>query len=296
MFGRACLALAGASLLLSFSLRASAEEQGRAMLVSETGWTGDSELFGGFSGLEVTDGGRGFVALGDRSTLVRGTFARDAEGRITRIEAGRIAWLRNEEGAPLRGRYIDSEGLALHGDRVLVSFESRNRVVQFGPDLRGTQAAGAPDFAALRGNAGLEALAVDGDGRLIVLPERSGRLTRPFPVWRLEDGTWTVIRQVQRSAGFLVAGADVGPDGNLYILERGFNVLGFKTRVRRFALDGSGAKDGEVVLSTATGRHDNLEGLSVWRDMDGAIRLTMVSDDNFNPLQRTEIVEYRIPD
>ena len=43
-------------------------------------------------------------------------------------------------------------------------------------------------------------------------------------------------------------------------------------------------------------RHDNLEGLAVWRDDSGAIRLTMISDDNFNLLQRTELVEYAVPE
>lgn len=41
---------------------------------------------------------------------------------------------------------------------------------------------------------------------------------------------------------------------------------------------------------------DNLEGLAVWRDDTGAIRLTMVSDDNFNPLQTTQLVEFRVPE
>jgi len=42
--------------------------------------------------------------------------------------------------------------------------------------------------------------------------------------------------------------------------------------------------------------HDNLEGVSVWRDADGALRATLVSDDNFRFLQQTEIVEYLLPD
>jgi hypothetical protein len=43
------------------------------------------------------------------------------------------------------------------------------------------------------------------------------------------------------------------------------------------------------------GVQDNLEGLSVWRDIAGQIRLTLISDDNFRLLQRTEIVEYVLP-
>lgn len=46
-------------------------------------------------------------------------------------------------------------------------------------------------------------------------------------------------------------------------------------------------------MQSELGRHDNLEGLSVWRDAQG-LRLTMVSDDNFMFFQRTEFVEYRV--
>jgi hypothetical protein len=47
-----------------------------------------------------------------------------------------------------------------------------------------------------------------------------------------------------------------------------------------------------VLLRSAAGTHDNLEGLAVWRDVGGHIRLTMISDDNFRFFQKTEFVEY----
>ena len=34
----------------------------------------------------------------------------------------------------------------------------------------------------------------------------------------------------------------------------------------------------------------------MWRDEAGAIRLTMISDDNFNFFQRTQLVEYTVPE
>ena len=40
------------------------------------------------------------------------------------------------------------------------------------------------------------------------------------------------------------------------------------------------------------GVHGNLEGLAVWQDPAGQIRLTMVSDDNYLPFMRGQIVEY----
>jgi len=75
------------------------------------------------------------------------------------------------------------------------------------------------------------------------------------------------------------------------VLERHFaRRQGFSSRVRRLEI-GTGAV--ETVFQSPIGDHDNLEGLAVWRDESGAIRLTMVSDDNFRrALQETEFVEY----
>jgi len=40
---------------------------------------------------------------------------------------------------------------------------------------------------------------------------------------------------------------------------------------------------------------DNLEGLSVHRGADGAFILTLISDDNFSPLQRTLLLQFTLP-
>jgi hypothetical protein len=66
--------------------------------------------------------------------------------------------------------------------------------------------------------------------------------------------------------------------------------------VRRITLQGDRIAGDEVVMQSPERRHDNLEGLAVWRDSAGAIRLTMISDDNFQALQRTEFVEYSLPE
>ena len=149
------------------------------------------------------------------------------------------------------------------------------------------------DRSNLQGNSSLEALAIGPDGALYTIPERSGRMTRPFPVYRFKDGKWDIPFAIPRRDEHLVSGADIGPDGRLYVLERQFTGLGFKTRVRRFELDGTHET---TVLDTANATHDNLEGISVWRDAAGQLRITMISDDNFKFFQQTQIVEYQIDD
>jgi hypothetical protein len=124
------------------------------------------------------------------------------------------------------------------------------------------------------------------------MPERSGLAMRSFPVYRLLNGIWDQPFEITRSGPYPLSGADIGPEGRLYVLERDFIGVGFRNRVRRFALDGTGE---EVVLETRVLTYDNLEGISVWQDVQG-LRMTLISDDNFRSFQRTEIVEYRLTD
>lgn len=255
---------------------------------------GDDGLFGGFSAIEVTEDGTAFTAMTDHSDLFSGRFLRE-NGVITGIERGPHRHLTDENGAWLDYEYWDSEGLAVAQDgRVFVSFEGFHRVWEYTNPAQVGILSRPAQFNALIANSSLEALAVDARGWLYTLPERSGRLTRPYPVYRYRDGVWDVPFSIRRDAAFLPAGADIGPDGMFYVLERAFTGYAFGSRVRRFHLTETDLIEECIVLETRPAQYDNLEGLSVWRDDDGAIRLTMISDDNFNWFQQTQIVEYAI--
>ena len=263
----------------------------QATLIGEYIWFESDPAFGGFSAIEVTDDGNSFVAISDRGGFLTGTFTRE-NGAITNITASRVQPLRGADGTTIPARQNDSEGLAIGADgRVFVSFEGVQEVREFdglgGPS---TALPSAPAFATMQANSSLEALAMGPDGALYTLPERSGRATSPFPVYRFQNGQWDQPFAIPRKGAFLISGADIGPDGRLYLLERDFTGIGFRTRVRRFDLTGGSE---ETLLQTPVGTHDNLEGISVWQDAQG-LRMTMIADDNFRFFQRTEIVEYRL--
>ena len=264
-----------------------------ATLIDTYVWSESDPKFGGFSAIELADDGFGFVALSDRGHITEGRMMRE-DGVITGVEIGPLEVLRARHRAPLSRKERDSEGLAVAPDGTsFISFEAAHGLRQydrgggFGSDLITT-----PSFAALQINSSLEALAMGPDGALYTLPERSGMATRPFPVYRYKNGKWDQPFTIPRYGPYLMSGADIGPDGRLYLLERDFAGIGFRSRVRRFNLDGSG---GEVVLQTRLGVHDNLEGISIWQD-DQGLRMTMISDDNFRFFQQTQIVEYRLTD
>lgn len=268
-----------------------------AELVGTMTWRGaDRPGFGGFSGLEVAADGERFAAVSDRGTIIRGRLVR-ANGRIRSIAAGPLEPLRRGNGTPLPPFLTDAEGLAGDPDGPLhVSFEGYHRIARLDPGghrLRWIDR--DPAFETLQVNSSLEAVALDPQGRVITWPERSGTWERPFPVFRHDAARgWDQPYALPRRDRFLPVGADTGPDGRLYVLERHFTGLAFASRVRSFAFGPQGLQDERQILQTPPGRHDNLEAIAVWRDSDGALRLTMLSDDNMNWFQRTQFVEYRL--
>jgi hypothetical protein len=262
-------------------------------------WRMADPRFGGMSSIEMTQDGLAFTAMSDRGTLVTGQVVRDAAGVITGVTDTVILSLKGAGDAPLDSTRNDTEGLAVAADgTIFVALEGPARVLRYDTaDGPATNLPALEAFAVMQHNSSLEALAIDDNGWLYTLPERSGTLDTPFPVYRFQDGTWDQPFSLPRDGLYLAVAADFGPDDRLYLLERQFHgLLGFQSRVRRFVVTGNAIDAGEVVLETTTGQHGNQEGLSVWRDGTGTLRLTMVSDDNFRFFLRTSLVEYRIPD
>lgn len=311
MPGRSRLAVIAALVLLAAGLQGSASPTPPPGFLGAFHWTVADPRFGGFSAIELSADGTAFTVLNDKAQFVRGTLRRSADGIIAGVDAGPVTPLKSPDGGLLLGDDSDSEGLAVAADgTTYVSFEGVVRVLRY-PNLDDVpeRLPSPPEFEDFPHNGALEALAMDGNGVIYTFPEevaearrirlmicqRSDRSGPDFPVWRFADGKWSQPFMLPRDGVFLPVAADFGPDGRLYVLERSFHGLaGFGSRVRSFRVGPAALSDTRLHLQSPTGLHDNLEGLSVWRDAGGAIRLTMISDDNFLPLQRTEIVEYRL--
>lgn len=294
------LILAASALVLGLAARS----EGEAVFVSRLAWSMDDRRFGGWSGIEIVpvdgaEAGTRFAAISDRGWIVDGTLTRDRSGRIAQATPGPYRRPGDRNTRPFFTRdHRDPEGLAIATDgAVLISYEILQRVFIY-PDLAATDPNVLPihrDFIGLRPNRGLEALAVGPDGAVYTLPEQilGGG---PIPVYRHDGTGWQIIHYLEDADGFRPVGADIGPDGRFYLLERKvIEQRGIATRVRRFDLTGTGLAGETRLLTTRIGTHDNLEGLAVWRDTAGRIRLTMIADDNFSRWLQSEIVEYVVP-
>lgn len=243
--------------------------------------------FGGLSAIDFGGNGQGYL-LSDRGTLFEVGY-----DKLGALEVGQGVDLRDENGDLLPRPKSDSEGLAVLPDgRLAISFEWWHRVDVFETDGRLSEALRTPEkFADFQSNSGLEALAVDHEGRLIAIPERSGGSAVPFPVF-IYDGAWRE-GVIPRRGAFLPVGADFGPRGRFYLLERDYLLGGFRSRIRRFDWDGERLTGEKELLKTRFWRHGNLEGIAL-RRAGGDTLIEMVSDNNFLPVQRSELVRYRL--
>ncbi len=265
--------------------------------VSTYTWRLHDGWFGGFSGIELSENGREMVAISDRGMFVTGTLQREggAASGVKNVNAFRV--LDSRGTFPQKAGLRDSEGLVLQKDgKLVVSFEGKHRLNRFAqPGAKAQGMAWRTEFNQMKLNGGFEALAINNWGKIFAIPEQPLGDDSVAQVFTLKNGQWEKAFTLPRAKQFQPVGADFGPDGRLYVLERGFNGLGFRVRVRSFAVEGNTVSDEKLLLRKGIGIHDNLEGLAVWRDEAGRIRLTMVSDDNFRLIQRTEIVDYVIP-
>lgn len=298
VFALGAVGAAIAAIAFALGAGAGAFDPGPAVWFGTHVWTMKNDRFGGMSAIDVAPDGMSFVALSDRGAIVPGTFLRDAQGRITGVVAEPLGVLRNSRDGALTPARSDSEGLAVAPEgTIYISFEIAPRVLRYRTPYGRPQILPIPrDFSRMASNGALEALAIAPDGALYTMPERSVRPDGAFTVYRFREGSWDAPFAIPRDGAFLPVGADFGPDGRLYLLERDFGAFGFSTRVRRFVLAGDTIDAGETLLQTSARTHGNLEGIAVWRDPAGRLRLTMIADNNFKSFLATEIVEYTVRD
>lgn len=257
-------------------------------------WKLKAPWFGGWSGIEVANQGGQMTVISDRGQIVDATLSR-TNGRITGVRVQSTKRLTKSSGGYLRKKASDAEGLAIAGDgTAFISFEHRHRIMRV--DLatgRTRNRIKLPFQNEMGENSGVEAMAIGPDGTLYALTEAAPSRGQPFPLYAYSNGQWRVSARIPQRGPFVPVGADIDAYGRLWLLERATTPLGFRSRVRLFVINPGSAQE-YTMLTTIPARYDNLEGISVWQDARDKMHVTMISDDNFFRLQRTQIVEYTV--
>jgi hypothetical protein len=254
---------------------------------------GDHRNFGGFSGLVVT--GERLYAVSDQGWWFGATLV---EGNATlRLADARLAPMRDSEGDRYTKAGGDAEGLTRLGGRLVVSFERDHRLMLLRDSGRMGATIQPRAFEQFRSNKGLEALASLPDGRLIVLAE--GADDGGVPVFLIGPAGDVTEARLPRVGSHSVTGADIGPDGRLYLVLREYSVLfGVGIRVMRYRLGADGLPLPASAETLAAFENEsgigNMEGIALERGTDGETRLWLISDDNFRWPQRTLLVRFEV--
>jgi hypothetical protein len=276
--------------------------------------TAASENFGGLSGLLVSEDGRSLLAVSDAGAWMRGRLAYDGD-RLTGIEGATLGPITGLDGKPLkRHRDVDAEALALSSGtiaagEVYIAFENNHRIGRYAVTQKGLgrplQYLEPPPGLKKAGRDGLEAMTViaggPNKGKLVAFSENAAAGGNGHAGWIWVGGVAKPLSVTTRG-GFALTGAASLKDGSILLLERRFTILeGVSMRIRHIAADriAPGAVlDGETLIESDLGYEiDNMEGLAVHTQPDGRTVLTIVSDDNFNPLlQRTILLQFELAD
>ncbi len=265
--------------------------------------TSPDRRFGGLSGLIVTQDARRFKAVTDRGFRIVGALIHNGRGDLTGVHDMSISPLSGVDGRPLTGKKnTDAESLAILSDgRIVTSFERRHRILVTSPGLRRHIAVPQALYKAPR-NRGLEAITALSDGRLLVFaedfrpPNHGPSATRGW--LRTYEGDWQTMN-IQVPPAFKPTGATTLPNGNVYVLLRKFSPLkGVSVRVARLvvpAKTSAGLTQIQTIAEIAPPLTiDNFEGIANRTGQDGRRYLYIVSDDNFNPLQRTLLMQFEL--
>ncbi len=282
-------------------------------------WRGGIELispakeFGGLSGIAVGLEGKRFIAVSDQGRWVTGDFQYE-DDRLKSVSNIKIAPLRDPRGRVFDKKYrFDAESVAPYGSKgldgkLLVAFERKQRIGRYNFGKRGIFAREKTiklpaEAKKARRNKELESVGRFPKGTrlaktIIAISERFLDNRGNIIGW-LIGGPTPGRFTIKRIEGFGVTDLTITPDNELIILERYFSTLsGVEMRLRRIKtadIKPGAILDGEILLQAdQSNTIDNMEGLASHRAANGEVRLTLISDDNFNVFQRTLLLQFAL--
>ena len=238
-----------------------------------------------------------FWSVSDEGLLVRGRVQLDDSGRLIGVEGVQVRPLVDPDNQPLIPKYLaDAEGLALMPNgELLVSFERDHRVWRYDRDGRWLGERVIPDFPFTE-NEGMEGIAQAYGDAWWASGEGGG-------LWRCDevcepwvhppDGAPTDDDLRQVSLAQSPIGSDIFVLRRAYHSDRNTNTIEIeRIDIDRFRAAGNPWRS--LATFTAPATVDNFEGIAAVRRPDGGVRLYILSDDNFNPGQRTLLLAFDV--
>lgn len=258
--------------------------------------------FGGFSSLLISPDGSRLLTVSDRARWLRARL-RYTNGRLTGLGNATMGAIRGHKGAILSRSRSDAESLARDSKgRTWISFERVHRVVGYAARdrkfQRGRRLPRPPKAERAPRNAGMEALTEIGNGRLLVISEDNKLRPATLRAWIGDGRRWHSLTY-GKTADYQPTGAATLPNGDVLVLERHyrppFNLAIRIARIpKRLLRPGARLTTKTVALMDSRVAIDNFEGIAVRQNKAGKTLVYLISDDNFNPIQRTYLLMFEL--
>jgi hypothetical protein len=264
--------------------------------------TSDDKNFGGFSGLVLGPDCEDMLAVSDRGNWLQAKLLYEGD-RPAGIDDAVMAPIRDSRGQPQRSKsWGDAEAVTkLRNGRIAVGFESRVRFGAYDIAGRGLDARFQPlphpkDIDRGPENGEIEALGELPDGRLIAISERQEDDQGNIRGWAWKGGK---VRDftLERYDAYQVTDLAIHGD-DVLTLERRFSAGSLPgMAVRRFSIadiESGKPVSPELLLEATAPFHviDNMEAIALC-ERQGETRITLMSDDNFNPsVQSTILLQF----
>lgn len=264
------------------------------------------EAFGGLSGLTLSGDCNDLLAVSDAGRWFRASLNYEGE-TLASVSGADLAPMLDSQGQPPRSKSRgDAEAVASLGSgRYMVGFESRARIGIYDIGKAGLKAR----FQLLKSpkaitegppNGELESVGHFTEGRwqghYLAISENNKDPDGNIRGWLWRS--WkTIPFVVKRLEDYSITDAAILPGGDLLILERSFGASLLPgmaiRRIKTASIELGTTVEPELLFSGRAPLYaiDNMEGMAICI-RDGEMRLTIVSDNNFNILQRTLLLQF----
>ncbi len=278
------------------------EERSFGTLVFLSGFTLTSpdRRFGGLSGLALDPTGTRLYAVSDHGYGVSARLVHDASGQLKALGAWDIQPLRALQGGRVTRLQRDAEALMRDQDgSFVIAFERLHRLWRYPHFAAKPQPLPMPRaLAHAPANGGLESITRLPNGQWLLLTERFTNQDGTHKGWLQTHSQFAPLSYVA-AHGYVPTDLATLANGDVLVLERRYRpLLGIATRLRRVpgtSIRLSARLEGTILLQLKPPLTiDNFEGLAVHDDEQGGTMLYMVSDDNYNALQRTLLLQFRL--
>ena len=279
------------------------KEFGRLTLLSAYELRSRDARFGGLSGLTIGIDGR-LYAVSDAGYWVSAQMLLDPDGRLLDLIEWTIEPILSTTGARVRNPLHDAEALARGPDgSFMIAFESVHRIWRYPPPPVTFHSLPAPipvptEVAKAPSNGGLEGLAVLPDGRLLAMTEEFQNPDGSFKGWLIEGERFFEV-SYSPAEDFRVTDCAALSNGDVIVVERRYIPL-VSLSARLTLVRGQDIQPGAKLMGEELLRLqypldvDNFEGVAVQEDPIKGTIIYIVSDDNYNALQRTLLLQFRL--